>query len=50
MCLDVGNIKLLDPKTIELSTAVVMNISTVCIAFSKCIMIGEFIATRKWDS
>jgi hypothetical protein len=44
ICLGVGNTELLDPKTMELSTAVLMNISTVCIAFSKCIMIGKIIA------
>ena len=44
MFLGVGNFELLDPKTVELNT-VVMNISTVCIAFSKCFMIGKIIAT-----
>ena len=45
MFLGVGNFELLDPKTVEVNTAVVMNISTVCIAFSKCLMIGKIIAT-----
>jgi len=45
MFLGVGNFELLDPKTVELNTAVVLNISTVCIGFSKCVMIGKIVAT-----
>ena len=40
----IGSIELLDPKTVELNTAVVMNVSTVCIVFSHYIMIGKIIA------
>jgi hypothetical protein len=45
MFLGVGNFELLDTKTLELNVAIVMNISTVCTAFSKCFIIGKILAT-----